>query len=171
MAANQNSKSNNPFDFLNNLGDLGDIRKFLGPDFFKNLPMPNINGGSFFSDSDGSDASSFPRVDLYGRGSQEMIAVMELPGLTSSKDVQVAVRGNILSVRGHITARFHHRGDSVILSECHHGAFEREIELPGRVLTDGVRAVYRSGLLVVYLTRDTADDVVDNRVAIDFEGQ
>jgi HSP20 family protein len=170
MASNNNNQ--NPFDILRNLGDmgdLGDIQKFLGADFFKNMPLPNMKNGSFFNDSSRTeaDADEFPRVDLYNRGN-EIIAVIEIPGLSNSSDVAVGVRPNLLSIKGTITARFNLRDDTVILSECHHGDFERQVELPIRVVSNEVRAVYRTGLLVVYLTKDKSHDVPENRVSIDF---
>ncbi|WDM03027.1 Hsp20/alpha crystallin family protein [Alicyclobacillus cycloheptanicus] len=156
---------------LGNLGDLGDLRKFLGPDFFKNLPLPNMQNGAFFSDAADADEEDFPRVDLYGRGSDEIIAVLELPGLTSSQDVSLSVTSNVLYVKGQITSRFNLRDDTVLLSECHHGPFERKIELPVKVLADQVRAVYRSGLLIVDLVRDKSQDPSDRLVPIDFDNE
>ncbi|GGJ10641.1 hypothetical protein GCM10010885_19810 [Alicyclobacillus cellulosilyticus] len=166
MAADKD-KSQNPFDILNHLGDLADIKKILGPDFFKNLPLPQMRG-PWFADTAGDAEDRFPRVDLYGRGSHEMVAVFELPGLTSSADVQLSVRPHALRVRGQVTARFQLKGDTVWMAECHHGAFDREIELPERVVVDDVRAVYRSGLLVVYLTKDKAHADAGSAVPVDF---
>jgi HSP20 family protein len=167
--------SNNPFDFLNQfsqLGDLADIKKWLGPDFFKNLPMPQIRSPWF---ADGHEAQEphedpFPRVDLYSHGPQEIVAVFELPGLTTSNDVQVSVTPHSLRVKGQTTARYLLRGETVWRSECHHGPFEREIELPERVLVDQVRALYRNGLLVVYLTRERSHESLNRTVSIDFDG-
>ncbi|WAH35267.1 Hsp20/alpha crystallin family protein [Alicyclobacillus dauci] len=164
------SKNNqNPFDILRNFGDMADIQKFLGPDFFKNIPLPNMQNGSFFNDSARTEdkEDEFPRVDLYNRGN-EIVAVIEIPGLSSSSDVALGVRPNLLSVKGTITARFNLRDDTVLLSECHHGNFEREVELPIRVIANEVKAVYRSGLLVVYLTKDKSHDGPESLVSIDF---
>lgn len=161
-------QNQNPFGMLGNLGELGDIQKFLGPDFFKNLPLPNMQNGSFFGDQNNqADEDEFPNVDVYSRG-REIIVVMAIPGLSSSNDVSLAVKTKVLYVKGHIQQRFNSRDDTVILSELHHGSFERDIELPERVLEDQVRAVYRSGLLIVYLVKNTARDATDKFVTIDF---
>lgn len=166
MASGKNN-GENPFDFLNQLGDLADLKKILGPDFFKNLPLPQMRSPWFAGGGD-EPQESFPRVDVY-RGRREIVAVFELPGLTSSADVQVSVRPHALRVRGECTARFQRRGDTVWMSECHHGSFDREIELPDRVLADQVRAVYRSGLLVVYLTKDDTSVDPGHTVLIEFD--
>lgn len=161
-------QNQNPFDMLGNLGELGDIQKFLGPDFFKNLPLPNMQNGSFFGDKNNrADEDEFPNVDVYSRG-REIIVVMALPGLSSSNDVFLSVKSRVLYVKGHIQARFNSNDDNVILSELHHGSFEREIELPERVVEDQVRAVYRSGLLIVYLAKNKAREDTDKFVNIDF---
>jgi HSP20 family protein len=169
VAVASDNKGNNPFDMLKNLGELRDIQKFLGADFFKNMPLPNMQGGAFSEESTERDANEFPRVDLYGRGNDQIVAVMEIPGLTSSSDVTLSVRSNVLTVRGKITAQFNHRDDTVLLSECHHGSFQRKIELQSRVLSDSVEAVYRSGLLVVYLTKDKIYDDPGSVVPINFD--
>ncbi|GMA65310.1 Hsp20/alpha crystallin family protein [Alicyclobacillus fastidiosus] len=160
---------NNPFDLLKNLGNLGDIQKFLGEDFFKNIPIPNMQRGNFFDAQQENHEDEFPSVDLYSRGHDQLIAVFEIPGLTNVSDVTLSVRSNILTVRGKITARFHHRDDTVLMSECHHGSFHRQVELPAPILANSVQAVYKSGLLIVYLAKDTAYDNPDNMVPVNFE--
>ncbi|MFB5188879.1 Hsp20/alpha crystallin family protein [Alicyclobacillus fastidiosus] len=160
---------NNPFDLLKNLGNLGDFQKFLGEDFFKNIPIPNMPRGGVFDSPQESHDEEFPSMDLYSRGNDQLIAVFEIPGLTNVSDVRLSVRSNILTVRGTITARFNHRDDTVLMSECHHGSFQRKVELPAPILADSVQAVYKSGLLIVYLTKDPAYDNPDSMVPINFE--
>ncbi|EJY55127.1 heat shock protein Hsp20 [Alicyclobacillus hesperidum URH17-3-68] len=161
------NKSNNPFDFINQLGDLGDMRKFLGQDFFKNLPLPNMQSMPFFQEE--RTASEFPAIDLYNR-STELIAAIALPGLKSASDVALSVRSRFLRVRGTVPNYFSGTHEQKMMSEIFHGAFDREIELPERVLPDSTKAMYRSGLLVVYLQKDQAREQPGDAIAIDFSG-
>ncbi|SIS97715.1 Hsp20/alpha crystallin family protein [Alicyclobacillus vulcanalis] len=160
-----NQKSNHPFDFLNQLQELGDMRKWLGPDFFKNMPMPNFQGMPFFQDEPHS--APFPPIDLYNR-STEIVAVIALPGLKSQGDVSLSVRPRMLRVRGQLSSYLATAHDHVLSSELFRGPFDREVELPERVNPDGVKAVYRSGLLIVYMQKDLARETPGNTVAIDF---
>lgn len=162
-------KQNNPFDFLNQLGDMGDVRKFLGNDFFKNLPLPNMQSGGFFNDSN-ETTDEFPHVDVYNRSS-ELIAVIALPGLKSAHDVSLTVRPHYIRVKGTIPNYFSTGHEQMLISECHHGAFDREVELPERVVTDEVRASYRSGLLIVYLRKDQIQEQSRDSVLIDFASE
>ncbi|WP_067618286.1 Hsp20/alpha crystallin family protein [Alicyclobacillus acidiphilus] len=159
-------KQNNPFDFLSQLGEMGDVRKFLGQDFFKNLPLPNMQNGAFFNDAD-STADEYPQVDLYNRSS-ELIAVIALPGLKSANDVSLSVRPHYLRVRGNVPHYFSTGHEQMLMHECHHGAFDREIELPERVVADDVKASYRSGMLIVYLRKDQSPEQSRDSVLIDF---
>ncbi|WP_206830494.1 Hsp20/alpha crystallin family protein [Alicyclobacillus fructus] len=160
-----NQKSNHPFEFLNQLQELGDMRKWLGPDFLKNMPMPNFQGMPFFQDDQPS--APFPPIDLYNR-STEIVAVIALPGLKSQGDVSLSVRPRQLRVRGQLSSYFAGTHDHVLASELFRGAFDREIDLPERVNPDGVKAVYRSGLLVVYMAKDLAREAPGNTVPIEF---
>ncbi|WP_062305368.1 Hsp20/alpha crystallin family protein [Alicyclobacillus sendaiensis] len=160
-----NQKSNHPFEFLNQLQELGDVRKWLGPDFLKNMPMPNFQGIPFFQDE--SSAAPFPPIDLYNRSS-ELVAVIALPGLKSQGDVALTVRPRLLRVRGQLSSYFAGAHDHVFSSELFRGAFDREIDLPERVNPDGVKAVYRSGLLIVYMAKDLTRETPGNTVAIEF---
>ncbi|MCF8563747.1 Hsp20/alpha crystallin family protein [Alicyclobacillus tolerans] len=165
MANNKDKGPTNPFDMFRNMGDLKDVKKILGEDFFKNLPFPNMQGGSFFDDS--SDEDEFPSVDLYDRG-HEVIAVLELPGLQSPTDVSLFVGSTYLRVKGQIGSEIPSREAQIVLSERHHGPFEREIELPDRVVPDKVRASYRNGLLIVSLTKQAVHEGPNDVIPIDF---
>lgn len=169
MAGKNQGGSNNPFDMLRNLGDLKDMRKLLGEDFFKNIPFPNMQQGAFSPNSDGDD-DEIPRVDIYERG-PEIIAVFEIPGISRATDVALSIGSDHIHVRGTISEPGY-REDRVILSERYHGSFSREVSLPVRVIPDDVQATYRNGLLIVRLQKYGVDEGdTPNFVRIHFDDQ
>ncbi|QQE80157.1 Hsp20/alpha crystallin family protein [Alicyclobacillus sp. SO9] len=157
----------NPFESLKQLGQLRQFQKMFGQDFFKNMPMPDMAGTDFEMPFFNGDSSEFPRADVYEQGS-EVVAVLEIPGLNKSTDVSLSVRPNKLYVRGSIS-NLGVSNDKVLLTERHHGSFDREINLPVTVLPDTVRASYKNGLLEVYMLKeDDHSDRPTDSIPIDF---
>jgi HSP20 family protein len=129
------------------------------------MPFPNIQQGTAYEDD---DDESFPRVDVYERG-PEIVAIFEIPGVARASDISLSVRSDHIYVRGTI-AEAGFRADHVIISERHHGPFERHVPLPVRVIADRVNATYRNGLLMVRLEKYGQDDPESqNFVTIQFE--
>lgn len=162
------NNGNNPFDPLRQLGQFKYLEKILGEGFMKNLPMHNIPG---FSGDDGAGGAgmafekmfpwggsdTFPRADIYQHG-HEIVAVIELPGLGKGSDVTLAHDADRLFVSGTIPE--HYPGVAaadVLMSERQRGRFEREIQLPVRVLPNKVQAQYKNGLLTVYMMKENGD--------------
>ncbi len=163
------SGSNNPFDAFKQLGQLRQLQKMFGDNFFKGMPMPDMGSGlkdmgmpAFWGGDD-----EFPRADVYEQGS-EVIAVLEIPGLNKSTDVHLSVKPNKLIVRGNINS-VGVRQDKMLLAERHHGPFSREVSLPVTVVPDSVRASYKNGLLEVYMLKeDDREDQARGTIPIDF---
>lgn len=162
------SGSNNPFDAFKQLGQLRQLQKMFGDNFFKGMPMPDMGGaGNMNMPSFWGGDDEFPRADLYEQGS-EIIAVLEIPGLNKGTDVHLSVKPNKLVVRGTIHSPGV-RQDKMLLAERHHGPFSREVTLPVAVVPDSVRASYKNGLLEVFMLKeDERDDHAHGAVPIDF---
>lgn len=87
----------------------------------------------------------------------EVVVVAEIPGLTSSSDVQVFVESKAVVIRGKIERNYgENRQHSLHVTERQMGPFERRIDLPARVKKNGVEARYRNGLLEVRLLKDNS---------------
>lgn len=167
----------------NSFHDLTDLRHQLqqtfGQDFFKSL-APAFQSGKMQADFEQGGPfpnllkwleGVFPRVDLY-QTRNELIAVLELPGIENSQDVKLSVESRRLVVRGEQKNRYTMLDEEqFLLTERHRGAFEREILLPIKVIPNKVRAVYRLGLLEVHMIKDTEVEFesADNTVPIEFE--
>lgn len=155
---------NNPFDMLKNLGDMQDIRKVLGEDFFKHLPLPQWQQTN---PDENDQAQGFPRVDLFERN-QELIVILEIPGLSSPNEIALSTGPHYIFIKG-VIAPLPTRDAQLHLSERYHGPFEREIELPVRVDETSVQASYSQGLLTIRVNKYQADGTKDQVVPIQFD--
>lgn len=103
-----------------------------------------------------------PVVDIYERdGNIELKA--ELPGV-ESKDVDVRVENNVLTLRGE------RRIDSQVKRESYHrverayGSFTRSFTLPSVVDTDKIKAEFKDGVL--HMTLPTKEEAKPRQIAI-----
>jgi len=79
----------------------------------------------------------------------------ELPGLTE-KDIEVAVRGDMLTIKGEKKEESETTDTEMHLSERTYGAFSRSFALPESVETDKIAAVFANGVLIVTLPKTKA---------------
>lgn len=158
-------RENNPFDMLKNLGDMKDMRKVLGDDFFKNMPFPQFQQTNF---DESQEEVVFPRVDVIDHG-YELVVILEIPGLSSPNEIVLSIGPQEVFVKG-VIAPLPGRGESIYRSERFHGPFEREISLPVRVEESDPKASYNRGILTVRLKkRPTVEGNEGSHIPITFE--
>lgn len=155
----QKGNQQNPFENLKNLGDLKDIKKLLGADFFRSFALPGMGSDDMFNDN---PEQTYPLVDMYDLG-DEISVFAEIPGLKRS-DLSLAVSSYNLVLRGNVPSPSGKRNHRIVLSERFSGGFERNIELPTRVRTESVEATYTSGLLIVILKKFSPEEGEINHV-------
>jgi HSP20 family protein len=99
------------------------------------------------------DQTWAPAVNLY-ESQQAYHAVFDLAGIDPGA-IELYVEKEVLTLVGRRgTCGMPSGPDCVVhLMEIDHGRFCRQVELPGDVEVDEIRALYRSGLLVVELPR------------------
>lgn len=175
---------NNMMNSLRQLGQMGEnIQRMFGEDFMKKV-MPNLQNMPSvpFQPGMNQDPSGLqnmfnwsggqhPRADLY-QTRNELIAVLEIPGLEKSADVKVAVEPTRLYVKGNYSGRYGGiPQDQFLVTERQRGEFEREIQLPVRVLGNKVRASYKQGLLEIRMIKDEGNKSTPkgNYVPVNFD--
>jgi HSP20 family protein len=95
-----------------------------------------------------------PPVEMKETADHYELAI-ELPGL-ERKDITVEFAGGVLSVAGKKRAnREDHSGDCLI-SERSYGAFHRSFSLPHDVAPDQIGALYRQGVLMLTIGKNSA---------------
>ncbi len=159
------------FEQMRNVGNMNEsLRRMFGPQFLQNvmkqLPMTELNklqsmpdwqglfGGQGLHGTDVTQGLMPPRIDIY-QTRQEVVAVVEVPGLESANDVKVDVQPDQLTVSGNLAGRFgNFSQDRFHLNERFRGSFERSVSLPHRVRAQQTRAQYKNGLLEIRMIKD-----------------
>ncbi|MFC4077721.1 Hsp20/alpha crystallin family protein [Salinithrix halophila] len=114
-------------------------------------------GEDFWSEVSGMGEGKHPKTDVL-LGRNEVIVLMDLPGVDNLEDVDIRVEGETLFVKGTVPTPYT-KCDRLV-SECFRGAFERVIPL-GRVVSRRQgSARYRRGVLEIRLPMisSTGDD-------------
>jgi HSP20 family protein len=91
-----------------------------------------------------------PAVDIYSNGQHELVLKAELPDI-KEEEIEVAVEGNTLTLRGEKKIDTEVAEDQFHRIERSYGSFARTFALPPTVDADKVSADYRAGVLTIRL--------------------
>ena len=94
----------------------------------------------------------FFHVDVYETDT-EVVAACDIPGLEKKEDVHIDVDQDVLTIAGAIHRNREVKDEQIHRQERFTGRFQRSIQLPARVQSEGVRATYRNGVLEVRLPK------------------
>jgi len=94
---------------------------------------------------------SVPAVDVTEDEKAYKITA-ELPGI-EEKDLEVAVSGDLLTVKGEKRAEKEEKGTNFYVSERSFGTFQRSFALPEGVDRNGIGAAFAKGVLTVTLPK------------------
>jgi HSP20 family protein len=97
-------------------------------------------------------AGFVPAVELRKDG-EDVLVVLELPGVDVTKDVTIEVDKGKLVVSGERRDTTEQDSDNVLVRELRYGSFRREFALPGGVSAENVEATYDAGLLTIRVRR------------------
>jgi len=108
-----------------------------------------------------------PPTDIY-ETEEQIIVTCDLPGLQKKEDINLQVRNNELTISGVLN-----KAQQVIQEERMHrkerfsGHFRRTFTLPASVSGDKVKAIYKNGVLSIFLPKSSAEP--KHSVDIEFE--
>ncbi len=88
-----------------------------------------------------------PHIESYVREG-ELIVRADLPGI-NPKEVELAVEGHRLMLRGERKAKEERTEKDYMYREVAYGRFERAVDLPEGVDTDSIKATYHDGVLEI----------------------
>lgn len=94
-----------------------------------------------------------PATDVFNDGSRWLIR-MELAGV-SPAELQVAARGNELSVRGRRRDLLLQPGYVCHVLEINYSSFERSVEFPAPIVPGSIQWECRDGILRIFLQTQT----------------
>jgi HSP20 family protein len=91
--------------------------------------------------------------------------VLELPGLNSTKDVELSVQNNQLIIKGTIPYPYQMPKENLLQSERFFGTFKRAVSIPFSFVPQKLTAQYKQGLLLLTFQKSNQDIQVE----IDFQ--
>jgi HSP20 family protein len=106
---------------------------------------------------------AYPPMNVWS-SEDGLVIDVELPGV-DPKEVDIAVKGDELTVTGVVNAEQAEKPESYYRSERPAGRFSRTVQLPFRAETEAVKASYRNGVLRLTVPRSAADK--PKRIAIE----
>ena len=77
----------------------------------------------------------------------------ELPGMDIN-DIDIEVRGNVLTIRGERKYEQKKEGEHVHMIESSYGSFQRSFTLPDHINIDEITADSRNGILYIHIPKD-----------------
>jgi HSP20 family protein len=106
-----------------------------------------------------------PAVDI-SETDEQIVVEAEVPGM-EPEQIDVALEGNVLTLKGEKKDVRTDEGQNYHRVERQYGAFVRSIQLPTAVEIDKVSASFKNGVLQVTLPK--SEDAKPKRVAIDLD--
>ncbi|UWG97006.1 Hsp20/alpha crystallin family protein [Dehalobacter sp. DCM] len=118
-------------------------------------------------DDDYEPRLGVPYTDVY-ETDKEIIVTCDLPGLQKREDVDIHVENNVVTISGTLNREQHViQEDRMHRKERFTGQFRRSVALPANVSIDNVRAIYKNGVLNVFLPKVSAAE--KKAINIEFE--
>ena len=93
----------------------------------------------------------------------DVVVKAAAPGL-QPEDIDIAVTGDLLTIKCEFKSEIKTEGASVIRQERRYGAFERTLSLPTQVVADKARAEFENGMLT--LTLPKAEEVKPKTIRV-----
>jgi HSP20 family protein len=132
-------------DFWNNIFDQDFAKQFVNDQ----TTYSNLSNSERQPDKKENNSRPFPVIDVI-EGDEEVIVCMELPGIMK-ENIELALSGNILTVKGNILPSHPHL--KISYSERLYGEFKRQITLPDVISPNQLSAKFWNGLLFVSYQR------------------
>jgi HSP20 family protein len=122
--------------------------------------VENMLGDQFWQDIHQMIPSRYPSCDMYETDSKGVV-IIELPGLSSPKDVSIKLENNSLTVEGVMPPPYPYEKDQLKLNERHRGPFSRTLRLPFHYSKDTpITARYKNGLLEIHIPREEKENSI-----------
>jgi HSP20 family protein len=109
-----------------------------------------------------------PAVDIY-ETENELVVKADLPDL-QEKDIDIRVENNTLTIRGERKFQQEVNEENYLRVERTYGAFTRSFSLPNTVDTEGIRAEYLNGTLILRLPKREESKPKQIKVSIGTNG-
>lgn len=126
-----------------------------------------VLGDDFWNDMGQIMPKRGQQTDIY-KTEDEIVVVMELPGVRSAAQIGIRLKGYRLTVSGEIPWGYPVEKRSLLQSERYIGDFRKEITLPEDAAPNGLTgAQFKNGLLEIHIKRLREED--EKEVHVKFE--
>lgn len=139
------AKNMNGGEFWNNIFDQEFAKQFINDPPFNS----QVSGSNHQEDRQESKHRPFPSIDLL-EGEEEVVVMIEVPGI-KKENIELALKGNILTVKGNALPIHPHL--KLTYSERFYGEFQRQISLPDIITPNQLNAKFWNGILYVSYQR------------------
>ena len=126
--------------------ELSSVRAEIDHLFEQFLKSAHLPSTSF-----GRKGEWIPSLDVTDN-EKEITVKCELPGI-DAKDVDVSLKGNMLTIKGEKKTEHIEDTDDYYVAERGFGSFVRSIELPDSVDSDSINAEQKDGILTIQLKK------------------
>ena len=127
----------------------------------------DILGEDLWSDITSIFPGRGPNTDMY-RTDDEIVVVAEIPGVTSSDNISIRLKGLKLSISGKIPCNYPVEENNLIQSERHFGEFRKDIQLPDDIIpSEVIQAYFKNGLLEIHISITPA--MAEKNIEVEFE--
>jgi HSP20 family protein len=110
---------------------------------------------------------AYPPLNVWS-SAEGLVLDAEMPGV-DPQDVELAVDGDALTLRGRVNAAAPAEGETVLRRERPAGEFQRTLQLPFRANAGAVKATFKNGILRVAVPR--AEEEKPRKIAIEASGE
>lgn len=107
--------------------------------------------------------AAYPLMNVWS-SAEGLVVDAEMPGV-DPQDVEIAVQGDVLTLKGKVNVREPGKDETCHRRERVSGEFSRTLPLPFRANAGAVKAAYRNGVLRVTVPR--AEEDKPKRIAVE----
>lgn len=98
---------------------------------------------------------AYPPLNVWS-AAEGLVVDAEMPGV-EIKDVEIAVDGDVLSLRGKVNAEASAAGETMLRRERPAGEFQRTLQLPFRANAGAVKAAFKNGILRISVPKSAEE--------------
>jgi len=95
-------------------------------------------------------------IDVY-ETADEVIATCDIPGLEKKEDVSIEIDRDMLTISGTLNRSGDVKEENMHRKERFSGRFQRSVNLPAHVSSEGIAATYRNGVLDIRMPKIQGD--------------
>jgi len=145
-----------PIDKWNPLKELDSMRREMDRIWEDIFPARKLDAAPWKRPSAAQEhATASPAIDIIDRAGEVLVRA-EMPGV-AKEDIDISLQDSTLTIKGEVRADEDLKDGTYSYSERSYKYFTRQLNIPFKIKTDGIRATHRDGVLTVCLPKVVAE--------------